>query len=70
MPKLTVSSSVFGMGVELVTVLSVMGTIGVGDPLSLDPGFSIGGTTSKVSNLLENLGGLLGKLKNHILWLN
>jgi hypothetical protein len=48
------------MGVDLITILSVMGTAGVGNPLSLTPGFSIGGETSKVSNILGNLLGLLG----------
>ncbi|KAG4028588.1 hypothetical protein MFRU_020g00310 [Monilinia fructicola] len=53
-------NSVFGMGIELVTVLAIMGTVGVGNPVSLKPGFSIGGPTPKASNLLGNLGGLLG----------
>lgn len=49
------------MGIDLVTVLSVMGTVGVGNPLSLTPGFSIGGKSRKSSNILGNLLGLLGK---------
>ncbi|TGO85194.1 hypothetical protein BPOR_0421g00020 [Botrytis porri] len=53
-------NSVFGMGIELITVLAIMGTVGVGDPISLDPGFSIGGYTPKVANILDNLDGLLG----------
>jgi hypothetical protein len=48
------------MGIDLVTLLSVMGTLGVGNPLSLTPGFSIGGVSSAVSNILDNLLGLLG----------
>lgn len=48
------------MGVDLATILSVMGTAGVGNPLSLDPGFSIGGESRKSHNLLGNLLGLLG----------
>lgn len=51
---------VYGMGVDLATLLSVMGTVGVGNPLSLTPSFSIGGVSSKVSNILDNLLGLLG----------
>lgn len=51
---------VYGMSVELGTVLSLMGTVWVGNPLSLDPGFSIGGPSSKVNNILGNLLGLLG----------
>lgn len=51
---------VFGMGVELITILAIMGTVGVGDPLSLNPGFSIGGYTPEASNILDNLDGLQG----------
>ena len=50
------------MGIDLITILSVMGTVGVGNPLSLNPGFSIGGPTPKSSNLLGNLVGLMGML--------
>lgn len=49
------------MGVDLGGVLAVLGTVFVGNPLSLDPGFSIGGASPAVSNLLGNLLGLLGK---------
>jgi len=48
------------MGIDLITVLAVMGTVGVGNPLALNPGFSIGGESRKSSNLLGNLFGLLG----------
>lgn len=51
------------MGVELATVLAVMGTVGVGNPISLTPGFSIGGKPSNSSiyssSVLGNLFGLL-----------
>lgn len=50
------------MGVDLATVLAIMGTVWTGDPLSLDPSFSIGGRDTGVNNLLNNLGGLLGKM--------
>lgn len=50
------------MGVDLGTLLSTMGTVWVGNPLSLNPGFSIGGTTSASSNILGNLFGLTGNL--------
>lgn len=53
-------NTVFGMGIELITILSVMGTVGVGNPLSLNPGFSIGGKNRKSNNILGNLLGLLG----------
>ena len=49
------------MGVDLATVLAIMGTVWTGDPLSLDPSFSIGGRDAGVNNLLGNLGGLLGQ---------
>jgi hypothetical protein len=48
------------MGVDLITILAVMGTVGVGNPLSLNPGFSIGGKSPKADNLLGNFLGLLG----------
>lgn len=52
--------TVYGMGVDLATVLAVMGTVWGGNPLSLNPSFSIGGKDDRVNNLLDNLGGLLG----------
>lgn len=52
--------TVYGMGVDLATILAIMGTVWTGDPLSLDPSFSIGGRDTGVNNLLNNLGGLLG----------
>jgi hypothetical protein len=55
------------MGVDLATVLAIMGTVWTGDPLSLDPRFSIGGRDPGVNNLLENLGGLLGQFDTPIL---
>ncbi|KAI1328540.1 oxidase [Xylariaceae sp. FL0255] len=57
---ITSVNEVFGMGIELITILAVMGTVGVGNPLALNPGFSIGGQSSKSSNILSNLLGLLG----------
>lgn len=48
------------MGVDLATVLAIMGTVWTGNPLSLDPRFSIGGRDTGVNDLLGNLGGLLG----------
>ncbi|KAJ5942549.1 hypothetical protein N7516_002717 [Penicillium verrucosum] len=55
------SSIVYGMGVDLATILAIMGTIWTGDVLSLDPSFSIGGPDTGVNNLLNNLGGVLGE---------
>lgn len=49
------------MGVDLGGILATMGTVFVGNPLSIAPGFSIGGTDSGVSNLLGNVLGLLGQ---------
>ncbi|PLB40790.1 peroxidase family protein [Aspergillus candidus] len=54
-------NKVFGMGVDLVTILAIMGVVWTGNPLSLDPSFSIGGHDTGVNNLLGNLGGLLGE---------
>jgi len=49
------------MGVDLATVLAIMGTVWTGDAISLDPSFSIGGVDPGVNNLLDNLGGILGQ---------
>lgn len=53
---------VLGMEVELALILAIMGTVWTGNPLALDPGFSIGGTVpgDGSDNLLGNLVGLLG----------
>ncbi|KAJ5623076.1 hypothetical protein N7490_011681 [Penicillium lividum] len=53
-------NEVYGMGVDLATILAIMGTVWTGDLVSLDPSFSIGGRDPGVNNLLDNLGGLLG----------
>jgi hypothetical protein len=47
------------MGTDLGGALAVMATIFVGNPLSLSPGFSIGGQSTETWNLLGNLFGLL-----------
>lgn len=49
------------MGVDLGTILAVMGTVFSGNAISLKPGFSIGGSSKKVNNILGNIGGLLGE---------
>ncbi|KAJ9604843.1 hypothetical protein H2200_010958 [Cladophialophora chaetospira] len=56
-----VMNDVYGMGVDLATILSVMGTVWTGDPLSLSPGFSLDKSSPQVQNLLGNLLGLLGE---------
>jgi hypothetical protein len=53
-------NTVYGMGIDLATIISVMGLTGAGNPISLNPGFSIGGQSPKSKNLLGNLLGLLG----------
>ncbi|KAF6803852.1 oxidase [Colletotrichum musicola] len=53
-------NQIFGMGIELSTILGVMGTVFVGNPLSLNPGFSIGYTPSGSQNIIGNVLGLLG----------
>lgn len=49
------------MGVDLATVLSIMGTAYTSNMLSLTPGFSLDTSSGKVKNLLANLLGLLGE---------
>lgn len=51
---------VYGMGLELGLLLAIMGVVWSGNPLSLDPGFSIGGNSTAVYNALDNAQGLLG----------
>jgi hypothetical protein len=52
-------SEVMGMGTELSLVLGIMGTVWTGNPLSLNPGFSIGGPPPPASDLLGSLTGFL-----------
>lgn len=54
--------AVFGMALDLSTVLAVMGTVWVGDPVSLDPSFSIAGETAAVQNILGNGLGFFGMI--------
>ncbi|GKT48188.1 dothistromin biosynthesis peroxidase dotB [Colletotrichum spaethianum] len=53
-------NQVFGMGVDIAIILAVLGTVFVGNPLSLNPGFSIGDVSSASNNILGNVLGLLG----------
>ncbi|KAJ3572942.1 heme-thiolate peroxidase [Xylaria arbuscula] len=55
------ANTVFGMGLDLVGILAGVATLYVGTPLSLNPGFSIGGISPKSENILGNLFGLLGE---------
>ncbi|TVY44667.1 Aromatic peroxygenase [Lachnellula occidentalis] len=57
------TQKVWGMGNDISTILAVYGTLLGGNILSLDPGVSIGGmsSTANPEQLLDNLGGLLGK---------
>jgi len=48
------------MGIDIATVLAIYGTVEGGNALSLNPGFSMGGTSDDSENALNNLGGLLG----------
>jgi hypothetical protein len=48
------------MGIDLGTVLITLALGFTGNPLSLNPTFSIGGVDSRVTNILSNVGGLLG----------
>ncbi|KAF2994254.1 hypothetical protein E8E13_001492 [Curvularia kusanoi] len=58
----TAINQVFGMGIDLALILGIMGTVWTGNPLSLSPGFSIGGTRNNqgADNILGNVLGLLG----------
>lgn len=58
----TAINQVYGMGLDLALILGVMGTVWTGNPVSLDPGFSIGGYVegNGEDNILDNLFGLLG----------
>lgn len=58
--QITAATEVFNFGVDLATVLGLISVLFVGNPLSLNPSYSIGGPTTGVENLLDNLGGLLG----------
>ncbi|CZR54683.1 related to oxidase [Phialocephala subalpina] len=53
-------NEVYGMSIVLATVLGVMGVVDVGNPLSLNPSFSIGGKSDQVHNLLDDLSGVVG----------
>lgn len=50
------------MGFDLGLVLGVMGTVWAGDPISLNPSFSIAGESPAIDNLLNDAFGLLGTL--------
>lgn len=58
--QITAAVEVFNFGVDLATVLGLISVLFVGNPISLDPSYSIGGPTAKVENILDDLGGLLG----------
>ncbi|EEQ84784.1 hypothetical protein RJZ56_005528 [Blastomyces dermatitidis] len=53
-------NDVYGMGIDLATILGVLGTVWVGNPISLTPGFSIGGPTNQSENILHDILGLIG----------
>ena len=53
------TNKVYGMALDLGTFLAIYGTVFDGNPLSLNPGFSIGGPTKASQNILGGLG-LLG----------
>ncbi|KAF2767032.1 Cloroperoxidase [Teratosphaeria nubilosa] len=53
-------NEVYGVSVELATILAVMGVVWTGNPISLNPSFSIGDADPQAQNLLGNVLGLLG----------
>ncbi|KAL4931458.1 peroxidase family protein [Aspergillus undulatus] len=54
-------NEVYGMGVDLGFILATLGTVWVGNPLSINAGFSIGGRDTGSNNILNNGLGLLGE---------
>jgi len=48
------------MGLDLSLLLTIMGVVWGGNPVSLAPSFSIGGNTTEVWNALDNVQGVLG----------
>ncbi|KAA8575504.1 hypothetical protein EYC84_004655 [Monilinia fructicola] len=54
------NEQVFGMGADLAVFLSIYGVVMDGNPISINPGWSIGGPPTQGQNLLGNLFGLLG----------
>lgn len=51
---------VYNMGLDLALILAVMGVVWTGNPIALDPSFSIGGNNTAVWNALDNVQGVLG----------
>lgn len=54
------SNTVYGMGLDIAGYLSTLATVFVGNPLSLNPGYSIAYADPRSQNLLGNALGLLG----------
>ncbi|KAB8304952.1 hypothetical protein EYC80_004269 [Monilinia laxa] len=54
------NEEVFGMGSDLAVFLAIYGLVMDGNPISLNPGWSIGGPPTQGQNLLGNLFGILG----------
>ncbi|TGO26420.1 hypothetical protein BPAE_0060g00360 [Botrytis paeoniae] len=57
---ISANEEVFGMGADLAIFLTIYGLVMDGNPLSLNPGWSIGASPSQGQNILDNLFGLLG----------
>ncbi|KAK8909066.1 hypothetical protein ACHAPF_006883 [Botrytis cinerea] len=57
---ISANEEVFGMGADLATFLTIYGLVMDGNPLSLNPGWSIGASPAQGQNILDNLFGLLG----------
>ncbi|KAF2086379.1 Cloroperoxidase [Saccharata proteae CBS 121410] len=57
---LTGVNGAYGMALDLAAFLAVFGTVFDGNPISLTPGYSIGGPSDKSENILGNGLGLLG----------
>ena len=54
---------IYNMGIDLALVLAIMGVVRTGNPVSLDPSFSIGDDSTAVWNALDNAQSPLGILQ-------
>jgi len=49
------------MGIDIATFLTTYSLVLSGNALSINPSYSIGDESAEAQNILDNLGGLLGK---------
>lgn len=58
--SITAVNNVYGMGLDIGTFLTVYSLVLAGNPLSLNPSYSIGNFSADVENILDNAAGILG----------